>query len=117
MARSRRTELLQGTLDMLVLRTLTAGPQHGYAIARHILRASDEVLLVEEGSLYPALYRMEERGWIRSEWGTSESNRRAKYYELLPKGRARLRQALGAWEVVQKAIRAVLDAPPQGAGA
>jgi transcriptional regulator len=117
MAKPSRAALLQGTLDLLVLRTLSGGPLHGYAIARHILASSDDVLLVEEGSLYPALYRMEGRGWIRSEWGTSENGRRAKYYRLTPKGRARLRAELGAWQLVQKAIQQVLDHPPEGAPA
>src|SRR5438034_10189155 len=83
-------ELIQGTLDMLILQTLVLGPAHGHSIAHAIERRSDEILQVEHGSLYPALYRLEDRGWIAAFWGTSENNRKAKYYRLTPEGRKRL---------------------------
>jgi PadR family transcriptional regulator, regulatory protein PadR len=82
--------LLQGTLDVIVLKTLSWGPMHGYAVARWIQQVTDDVLRVEEGSLYPALYRMENRGWVNAEWGVSENNRRAKYYRLTAAGRKQL---------------------------
>lgn len=103
-----KNELIQGTLDMLVLRTLEAGPRHGYAIAQRIMQVSDEVLTVEEGSLYPALYRMEERGWIASEWGQSENNRRAKFYSLTKAGKKRLETETENWERMVLAIAQVL---------
>jgi transcriptional regulator len=105
-----RTELLQGTLDMLILRTLSRGPQHGFGIAQHIQRVSHEVLTVEEGSLYPALYRMEERGWIASAWGQSENNRRAKYYRLTRAGRKQLEQETADWKRMCVAIGRVFQA-------
>jgi len=113
--RRTKTELLPGTLDMLVLKVLLTGPHHGYAVARRIQQASDDVLKVEEGSLYPALHRMEKRGWIVSEWGVSESNRRAKYYRLSRSGRARLRSQTAAWERYTVAIGQVLHGQPGGA--
>src|SRR6266566_9072652 len=99
-----KTELLQGTLDLLILKTLTAGPMHGYAIAQRIQRRSDEVLVVEEGSLYPALYRMEDKGWIKAEWGKSENNRRAKFYTLTRAGRKQLEEERARWERLGRAI-------------
>jgi len=90
-------DVLQGTLDLLILRTLARGPQHGYGIAVHIQQVSDEVLRVEEGSLYPALHRIEQAGWISSEWGTFENNRRAKYYRLTPVGRKQLAKEEENW--------------------
>ncbi|HEU4630286.1 MAG TPA: PadR family transcriptional regulator [Gemmatimonadaceae bacterium] len=107
-------ELLQGTLDVLILKTLSWGPRHGYAIARWIEQVTDDVLRVEEGSLYPALHRMEKRGWIAAEWGLSENNRRAKYYRLTTQGRAQLRAELSAWETFAGAMRKALaaDATP-----
>jgi PadR family transcriptional regulator PadR len=105
-----KAELLQGTLDLLILRTLTAGPMHGYSIAQHIQRRSDEVLVVEEGSLYPCLYRMEGKGWIRAEWGKSENNRRAKFYELTRIGRKQLEEETALWERIHRAITLVLQA-------
>src|SRR3974377_1934712 len=87
-----KTELLQGTLDLLILKTLNAGPQHGYSIVQRIQKRSDDVLVVEEGSLYPCLYRMEEKGWIRAEWGKSENNRRAKFHELTRAGPKQLEE-------------------------
>ncbi len=106
--------LLQGSLDLLVLRTLVGGAKHGYAIARHIHLVSDEALRVEEGSLYPSLHRMERRGWIESEWGASESNRKAKFYQLTRSGRSQLKQQTAAWQSVVAAVGKVLDAAPVG---
>ena len=87
---AKKAEVLPGTLDMLILKTLTLGPMHGYGIAAHIERVSDEVLRVEEGSLYPALQRMQLKGWVRSAWGKTPTNRRARYYELTAAGRKQL---------------------------
>lgn len=103
-----KAELLQGTLDLLILKTLTAGPMHGFAIAQRIQQISEDVLVVEEGSLYPCLYRMEAKGWIRAEWGKSENNRRAKYYELTRVGRKQLEEETAIWERVHRAITLVL---------
>ena len=104
-----RAELLQGTLDLLILKTLTAGPMHGYAIAQNIQRRSDQLLVVEEGSLYPALYRMEDKGWIASQWGKSENNRRAKFYSLTRSGRKQLEEETALWERIHRAITLVLQ--------
>jgi PadR family transcriptional regulator, regulatory protein PadR len=104
----RRVELLQGTLDVLVLRTLLLGPAHGHAIAKAIQRDSDEVLRVEEGSLYPALHRLIKRGWISVEHGTSENNRRAKYYALTAKGRRQLVVETSKWNTLAAAIARIL---------
>src|SRR5947209_11314948 len=101
-------ELLQGTLDLLILRTLVVGPAHGHTIAYAIERQSDEVLQVEHGSLYPALHRLEDRGWIASFWGTSENNRRARYYRLTKAGRKELAQQTGRWQQLVRAINQVL---------
>jgi PadR family transcriptional regulator, regulatory protein PadR len=106
---NNKAELLQGTLDLLILKTLNGGPMHGYAIAQRIQKRSEDVLVVEEGSLYPALYRMEERGWIESEWGKSENNRRAKYYTLTRLGRKQLEEETVLWERVCRAIALVLQ--------
>jgi PadR family transcriptional regulator PadR len=103
-------ELLQGTLDVMVLKTLTWHPMHGYAIARWIQQVTDDVLQVEEGSLYPALHRAERRGWIESEWGTSENNRRAKFYKLTADGRKQLRTESASWSVFAQAVTKVLSA-------
>jgi PadR family transcriptional regulator, regulatory protein PadR len=100
--------LLHGTLEALVLKTLSHGPLHGYAIARWIEGRTNEALQIEEGSLYPALYRLESRGLLRSEWGTSELGRRAKFYALTPKGRARLAAEVEAWSVFSSAVTEVL---------
>ncbi|MBI4474434.1 MAG: PadR family transcriptional regulator [Acidobacteria bacterium] len=105
-----KTNVLQGTLDMLVLKTLSWGPQHGYGIALRIQQLSDEVLRVEEGSLYPALYRMEEQGWIESEWRASENNRRAKFYRLTASGRRYLRAETEAWSRLSMAVTKVMKA-------
>jgi PadR family transcriptional regulator, regulatory protein PadR len=104
-----RGELVQGTLDMLILKTLTRGPQHGYGIAQVILQASDEVLRVEEGSLYPALHRLELDGLIDSEWGQSSNNRRAKYYRLTALGRKQLTKEAGNWSRLARAIAQVME--------
>src|ERR1051325_7681646 len=103
-----KAELLQGTLDLLILKTLTTGPLHGYAIAQRIQQRSDDVLVVEEGSLYPALYRMEEKGWIQAEWGKCDNNRRAKFYSLTPAGRRQLGEETALWERMSRAIGLVL---------
>lgn len=100
----RDSGLLQGTLELLVLKTLSWGAMHGYGIARRIETATDDVLRVEEGSLYPALYRMAKKGWIRGEWGITENNRRAKYYALTAKGRRQLAEQVPAWERLSRAV-------------
>ena len=101
-------ELLQGTLDLLILRTLVLGPAHGHSIAYAIERQSDDVLQVEHGSLYPALHRLEDRGWIASFSGTSDNNRRARYYRLTPRGRTQLAQQTTRWDTLVAAINRVL---------
>jgi len=103
-----RIELLQGTLDLLILRTLLLGPAHGHAITKAIEQSSDDVLQVEQGSLYPALHRLLKRGWIAFDHGTSENNRRAKYYRLTPKGRKQLDVETSKWETLATAIARVL---------
>jgi PadR family transcriptional regulator PadR len=103
-----RIELLQGTLDLLILRTLLLGPAHGHAIMKTIERSSDDVLQVEQGSLYPALHRLIKRGWIAFDHGTSENNRRAKYYQLTPKGRKQLDVETSKWEMMASAIARIL---------
>jgi len=101
-------EMLQGTLDMLVLQTLLLGPAHGHTIAHAIEHGSEEVLQIEHGSLYPALHRLEERAWVASFWGTSENNRKAKYYRLTPAGRKQLIEQTNRWEQVVRAIGRIL---------
>jgi len=108
--RSSRTDLMQGTLELLVLKTLSRQPMHGYGIAQRIHQDVDDLLKVEDGSLYPALYRMEERGWISSEWGLSENNRRAKFYRLTRAGRRQLEAQSVNWERVSRAVMKVLAA-------
>ncbi len=103
-----RIELLQGTLDMLILRTLRLGPAHGHAIAKAIEHGSDDVLQVEQGSLYPALHRLIRRGWITFEEGTSENNRRANFYRLTAKGRKQLEIETSRWEALARAIASIL---------
>jgi transcriptional regulator len=111
----RQFDLLQGTLDLLVLKCLSTGPNHGYAIAQRIHQLSDDALRIEEGSLYPALYRMEDQGLIDSEWGVTENNRRAKFYKLTRKGRAAADAELDSWLRLSKAVTRVLRALEQGA--
>jgi transcriptional regulator len=101
-------EVLQGTLDLLILQTLVLGPAHGHTIAHVIERRSDDVLQIQHGSLYPALHRLEDRGWIASFWGTSENSRRARYYRLTPKGRDQLAHQASRWEELVQAINRVL---------
>lgn len=103
-----RIELLQGTLDLLILRTLQLGPVHGHGIAKAIQRSSEDVLLVEEGSLYPALHRLIKRGWVTYEDGASENNRRAKFYRLTPTGRKQVLVETTKWEKLTRAIARVL---------
>ena len=103
-----RTELLQGTLDLLILRTLLLGPVHGHAIAKAIEFNSEDVLQVEQGSLYPALHRLIKRRWISAEAGTSENNRRAKFYKLTPKGRRQLTLEIRKWDKLAQAIARIL---------
>ena len=110
-------DILRGTLDLLILRALSWGPSHGYGVARWIEQATGDVLRVEEGSLYPALHRLEEREWIVAEWGLSENRRRAKFYELTPQGRAQLRLETASWEQFAAAVFAALRAPAQPAAA
>jgi transcriptional regulator len=105
-----RLDLLPGTLEMMVLKCLTVGPLHGYAISRRIRDRSRDALVVEEGSLYPALHRMERRGWIEAEWGLSESNRRAKYYRLTRAGRRELKARTASWERLSGAVAQVMRA-------
>lgn len=102
--------LLQGTLDMLILKSLLSGPRHGYDITRWIQATSDEVLAVEDGSLYPALHRIQRRGWITSEWGLSESKRQAKFYALTKTGRAQLAREVDTWQTLVRGINLILDA-------
>ena len=108
-------DLLQGTLDLLILKTLSWGPAHGYAIARWIDQLTGEVLQVGEGSLYPALHRLEEREWVESEWRLSENNRRAKFYHLTTKGRQQLRAETAMWGQFVDAVGRVLRATEQPA--
>ena len=104
-----QTELLQGTLDLLVLKTLEAGPTHGWDIAQRIQQVSREVLRVGQGSLYPALHRLEDRGWIAAEWGASDNNRRAKFYKLTAAGRRQLVQERELWERFTAAVALILE--------
>ena len=106
-------DLLQGTLDLLILKTLSWGPAHGYAMARWIEQLTGEVLQVGEGSLYPALHRLDERGWVESEWQLSDQNRRTKVYRLTPKGRAQLRTETAMWGQFVEAVSKVLRATEQ----
>ena len=108
-----RLELLQGTLDMLILRTLQWGPQHGHGIGQAIRARSDELLKVETGSLYPALHRLEKRGWLKSEWDVSEANQRAKYYRLTAAGKAQLSRALDRWSQMVNAIARIMSPAPE----
>jgi PadR family transcriptional regulator, regulatory protein PadR len=105
---TKKLTLLQGTLDMLILKTLELGARHGYSIAERIEQVSSDVLLVEEGSLYPALHRLSKRGWIKAEWGLSENNRKAKFYSLTREGRKQLQSEAADWARVSDAIARVM---------
>jgi PadR family transcriptional regulator, regulatory protein PadR len=104
-----KADLLQGTLDMLILRALEPGPTHGFGVSVKLRRISANVLMVEQGSLYPALYRLEAEGWICSQWGVSENNRKAKFYDLTASGRRQLRKERESWERLSSAINLVLN--------
>jgi len=105
----QRIDLPQGTLDLLLLRTVALGPRHGWAISERIQQVSQDVVQVQQGSLYPALHRLERRGWIKAHWGASENNRRAKYYELTRSGRKRLEAETETWHKLTAAVGHVLD--------
>lgn len=109
-----RLELLQGTLDMLILRTLQWGPRHGHGIGQAIRTQSDELLKVETGSLYPALHRLEKRGWLKSEWGISEANQKAKYYRLTAAGKAQLARESDRWAQLVHAIGRIMNPAADG---
>jgi transcriptional regulator len=111
-AEDRRLELLQGTLDMLILRTLLWGPRHGHGIGQAIRTQSDDLLRVETGSLYPALHRLEKRGWLDAEWGVSEANQKAKYYRLTAAGKAQLTREQDRWAQLVSAIGRVMEQAP-----
>lgn len=113
-----QVDVLRGTLDLLVLRALSFGPAHGYKVARWIEQATSDALAIEEGSLYPALHRLEDRGLVSSDWGHSDNNRRARFYSITTKGRRALRDASAAWEHFARAVFAALAAPaePSAAG-
>ena len=104
-----RLELPQGTLDLLILKALALEPMHGWAISERLQQISQEALQVQQGSLYPALHRLERRGWIKAQWATSENNRRAKYYRLTPRGQMRLEMETAAWRKLAAAVGHVLD--------
>jgi PadR family transcriptional regulator, regulatory protein PadR len=104
------TDLVQGTLDLLILKTLSLEPMNGWAIAKRIVQVSNSVLQVQQGSLYPALHRLEHQGWIQAEWKDSENNRRAKFYSLTPAGRKRLKAELEQWRRLSNAIGLVIEA-------
>ena len=104
-----KSELLQGTLDLLILRTLVAGPRHGWGISQRIQQISQEVLRVNQGSLYPALYRLEEKGWIASAWDASENNRKAKFYRLTRTGQSQLERETAQWERLSSAVHRILQ--------
>jgi transcriptional regulator len=110
----KRIELLQGTLDMLILRTLQWGAQHGYGIGQAIRAQSAEVLQVETGSLYPALQRLEKHGWVTAEWKQTESNQRARFYSITAAGRKQLLEDVGRWKQMVDAIGSILDREPEG---
>jgi transcriptional regulator len=105
---SRPTDLVQGTLDLLILTTVAVGPMHGWAIAQRIKQLSSEVLQVQQGSLYPALHRLEQQGWISAEWGPSDNNRKAKYYSLTKTGRKQLEKESADWERLSQAISSIV---------
>ena len=105
---SPSSEILQGTLDLLILRTLALGPQHGWGISERVQQISSDVLRIQQGSLYPAVHRLERRGWIKAHWGTSQNNRRAKYYELTKKGHKHLEAEQDIWKKLTAAVAQVL---------
>jgi PadR family transcriptional regulator, regulatory protein PadR len=105
----RHIDLPQGTLDLLILRALAPGPQHGWAISERVQQVSSDVLKIQQGSLYPALHRLERRGWIKAQWGTSENNRRAKYYELTRSGKKQLEVEMDSWQKLTAAVAQVLE--------
>lgn len=105
----QKSDMLHGTLDMLILKALSIGRMHGFGVGQRIAQMAEDLLTIEEGSLYPALYRLEERGWITSEWGTSENNRRARFYKLTAAGRKRLRVEEETWQQLVLAISKVLQ--------
>jgi PadR family transcriptional regulator len=105
-----RIELPQGTLDLLILKTIALEPQHGWAISERVQQMSSDALQVKQGSLYPSLHRLERRGWIKARWGTTENNRRAKYYELTPRGRKQLEAQEDSWRRLAAAVGQILDA-------
>ena len=106
---NERIDLPQGTLDLLILRTLSLGPQHGWAISERVQQVSSDVLRIQQGSLYPALHRLERRGWIKAKWGTSDNNRRAKYYDLTAAGRKQLAAETDSWQKMTAAVTQVLE--------
>lgn len=105
---SKPTDLVQGTVDLLILKTIAPRPMHGWAIAQRIKQVSNQVLILNQNALYPALHRLEEQGWLKSEWGDSENNRRAKYYSLTKAGRKRLNQEVAQWRRLSSAIEVVV---------
>jgi transcriptional regulator len=109
MAKTTRTDLLQGTLDLLILKTLALGPQHGWGISQRIQQISEDVLRVNQGSLYPALHRLEEQGWVAAEWGVSDNNREARYYRLTRTGQRQLQLETDQWARVSSAVARVLE--------
>jgi transcriptional regulator len=115
MAPTEKTDLLQGTLDMLILKIVALGPVHGYGISQRIRQISKEVLNVQQGSLYPALHRLEKRGWLSAEWGDSENGREAKFYKLSAKGRRQLAQEEASWNRLSQAVELILGAAQQEA--
>jgi len=106
---NQRGDLLRGALEMLILRTIEIEPKHGYAITETILAASEDVLDIDEGSMYPALYRMQKRGWVEAEWGRSDNNRRAKFYAITDEGRHQLETAAQRWSRFSQAVERVMD--------
>jgi len=114
MAPLEKTDLLQGTLDLLILKVVALGPVHGYGISQRIRQISQEVLQVQQGSLYPALHRLEKRGWLQSEWGESENGREAKFYKLSAKGRKQLAAEEETWERLSKAVGLILTTAASG---
>ncbi|MGO9438505.1 MAG: PadR family transcriptional regulator [Terracidiphilus sp.] len=113
MAPLEKTDLLQGTLDLLILKVVALGPVHGYGIAQRIRQISSDVLQVQQGSLYPALHRLEKRGWIAADWGESENNRQARFYRLSAKGRKQLAAEEDTWNRLSKAVALILQTAPQ----